>query len=134
MNAHDRAERVERLLRGEPYSRSLDIRLVSVEDGAALLEMVVTGAMVNDKGTCHGGALFTLADVAFGAAALHSHPVVTVSSDLHFLRPGRCGDTLRAAACRVSRTRRSGLFQVTITDAAGETVAAGLFKGQWLVS
>ncbi len=126
-------KRIERLLCGEPFTKALNIRLVSSGEGRAVLEMDITAGLTNDKGICHGGALFTLADVAFGAAALQDGTVVvTVGSDMHFLRPGRCGGVVRATAFLVSRTGRSGLFQVSLSDEAGGVVAAGMFKGQWL--
>jgi len=141
MNAHDLddrgpspdlVERIEHLLRSESYSSPLDIRLVSSGEGCALLEMEITEARTNVKGTCHGGALFTLADMAFGVAALREGPIVTVTSDLHFVRPGRRGDVVRASARQVSRTKRNGLFQISIAGSDGGIIAVGLFKGQWV--
>lgn len=125
--------RIERLLCGEPFTKALNIRLVASGEGRAVLEMDITEGLTNDKGICHGGALFTLADVAFGAAALQDgNVVVTVGSDMHFLRPGRCGGLVRATALLLSRTGRSGLFQVSLSDNTGRVIAAGMFKGQWL--
>ena len=59
-------------------------------------------------------------------------PVVTVGSDLQFIRPGRPGDIVRASALQISRTRRTGLFQVSISEKAAGVIAAGLFRGRWL--
>jgi acyl-CoA thioesterase len=127
-------ERIGTLLRCGPFAKGMDIRLVSSGEGRAVLEMEITEPLTNNKGTCHGGALFTLADTAFGVAAHYGGPVVTVGSDLQFIRPGRPGDIVRASALQISRTRRTGLFQVSISisEKAAGVIAAGLFRGQWL--
>jgi acyl-CoA thioesterase len=129
-------ERIGTLLRCGPFAKGMDIRLVSSGEGRAVLEMEITELLTNNKGTCHGGALFTLADTAFGVAAHYGGPVVTVGSDLQFIRPGRPGDIVRASALQISRTRRTGLFQlsisISISEKAAGVIAAGLFRGQWL--
>jgi acyl-CoA thioesterase len=125
-------ERIGTLLRCGPFAKGMDIRLVSSGEGRAVLEMEITEPLTNNKGTCHGGALFTLADTAFGVAAHYGGPVVTVGSDLQFIRPGRPGDIVRASALQISRTRRTGLFQVSISEKAAGVIAAGLFRGRWL--
>jgi len=125
-------ERIGTLLRCGPFAKGMGIRLVSSGEGRAVLEMEITEPLTNNKGTCHGGALFTLADTAFGVAAHYGGPVVTVGSDLQFIRPGRPGDIVRASALQISRTRRTGLFQLSISEKAAGVIAAGLFRGQWL--
>jgi len=125
-------ERIGTMLRCGPFAKGMDIRLVSSGEGRAVLEMEITEPLTNNKGTCHGGALFTLADTAFGVAAHYGGPVVTVGSDLQFIRPGRPGDIVRASALQISRTRRTGLFQVSISEKAAGVIAAGLFRGRWL--
>ena len=125
-------ERIGTLLRCGPFAKGMDIRLVSSGEGRAVLEMEITEPLTNNKGTCHGGALFTLADTAFGVAAHYGGPVVTVGSDLQFIRPGRPGDIVRASALQISRTRRTGLFQVSISEKAAGVIATGLFRGRWL--
>lgn len=131
-DAAELAARIERMLRGEAFTRTMNVRLVEGREGYAVLDMAVTDDLANDKGICHGGALFTFADLAFGAAALYGGRVVTADTSFHFLRPGRRGSTLRATAVQTARTRRTGLFQIVVTDQDGLTVAAGQFKGQWL--
>lgn len=46
----------------------LGIELDEVGPGRAVLSMAVTDEMANWHGTCHGGAIATLADTAFGYA------------------------------------------------------------------
>lgn len=109
-------------------SRALGMVLVEAGPGRAVLTMTVTAAMTNGHGMCHGGYIFTLADSAF-AFACNSHNTRTVAQHcaVTFIAPGRLGDVLTATAAEISRTGRSGITDVTVTNQAGETIA--VFRG-----
>lgn len=75
------------------------------------------------------GAAQALADSAF-AFACNSYGVATVAAGatIDFLRPAKVGDELVAVAAERSRGRRTGLYDVTVNNQHGETVA--LFRGR----
>jgi acyl-CoA thioesterase len=109
-------------------SRGLGMRLEDVGPGRARMSLVVTEAMVNGHGICHGGFIFALADSAmafacnsYGEHAVAQHCAIT------FIRPGRHGEMLTAEAVERTRAGRSGIYDVRVCDAAGETVAE--FRG-----
>ena len=78
---------------------------------------------MNNMGLVHGGAIFTLAAFAFGAAAKTSgHAAVGISTNISFLKAARSG-TLYAEASEVSRSRRLSVCAVRVTDDAGELIA-----------
>ncbi|WP_436203305.1 hydroxyphenylacetyl-CoA thioesterase PaaI [Astrobacterium formosum] len=108
-------------------SRGLGIEIVTVGPGTATLAMTVTEAMTNGHETAHGGFIFSLADSAF-AFACNSYGVVTVAAHcaITFIHPGRRGDRLVAEAREVSRSGRSGIYDVRVS-AAGVTIAE--FRG-----
>lgn len=110
-------------------SRALGISIVEVRPGYACLKMTVREDMVNGHRLCHGGLIFTLADSAF-AFACNSYNVVTVASgaSIEFLLPGSEGDELTAIAQEQSRSRRTGVYDVTVTNQAGACIA--LFRGR----
>ena len=82
---------------------------------------------LNNVGTVQGGAIFTLADFAFGAASKTGGKVaVAISTNLSFLQPTRSG-RLYAEATEVSRSRKLSVCSVRVTNDAGELVA--LFQG-----
>jgi acyl-CoA thioesterase len=86
--------------------------------------MPVRDDMLNGHGICHGGFIATLADSAF-AFACNAGNVVTVASGLsvEFLRPVQGGDVLTAAAVEVSSAGRTGVWDMTVTNGAGDRVA-----------
>jgi acyl-CoA thioesterase len=89
--------------------------------------MTVTEAMTNGHDTAHGGLIFSLADSAF-AFACNSYGNVTVAAhcSITFIKPGKRGDRLVAQAREVSRSGRSGIYDVRVS-ANGVTIAE--FRG-----
>ena len=116
------------LFAGDRASQGLGMVVESVQPGRARLRMEVREDMTNGHGICHGGFIFTLADSAF-AFACNTHNRVTVAqaAKIDFLRPARRGDELHAEAREISRSARSGLYDVEVRRADGELVAC--FRG-----
>lgn len=110
-------------------TNALGMKIEEVRPGYARISMVVRGDMVNGHHICHGGLIFTLADSAF-AYACNSYNKNTVASacNIDFLAPGREGDTLDAEAIEQSQAGRTGVYDVTVRDSAGKTIA--LFRGK----
>jgi acyl-CoA thioesterase len=110
-------------------TNALGMKIEEVRPGYARISMAVRGDMVNGHHICHGGLIFTLADSAF-AYACNSYNKNTVASacNIDFLAPGREGDTLDAEAIEQSQAGRTGVYDVTVRDSAGKTIA--LFRGK----
>ena len=108
-------------------SQGLGMEIVDIRAGQATLAMTVQPHMVNGHKLAHGGFIFTLADSAF-AFACNSHNERTVAAQgaITFIRPGKLGDRLVAVAREVSRSGRSGIYDVRVT--AAEVVIAE-FRG-----
>ena len=111
-------------------SAELGIELLDWGPGRATLRMTVSRSMVNGHDIAHGGLVFALADSAF-AVACNSHGPVTVAAgaDIMFVVPARLGDVLVAEAEEQVVFGRSGLTDVRVTTADGDTVVA-LFRGR----
>lgn len=112
----------------DPASRGLGMRIAKIAPGQATLTMRVRPDMLNGHGICHGGFTFMLADSAF-AFACNTHNQLTVAqqNQITYLAPGADGEVLTAAATEVSKTGRSGIYDVTVTGEDGRTIA--LFRG-----
>jgi acyl-CoA thioesterase len=112
-------------------SKAMGAVLADIGPGFATMTMNVRRDMLNGYGTCHGGTLFALADSAFAFACnSHNEAAVAAGCSIEFLRPGREGDCLTATAVERARSGKSGIYDVTITDGAGEVLA--LFRGKSL--
>jgi acyl-CoA thioesterase len=120
-------------------SKGLGMELVEVKPGQATLSMTVAPHMVNGQRIAHGGFIFTLADSAFAFACnSHNDRVVAAQGSISFIRPGKLGDRLVATAREISRSGRSGIYDVRVT--AGDTVIAEfrghsrVIAGKWLAT
>nr|WP_249159458.1 hydroxyphenylacetyl-CoA thioesterase PaaI [Bradyrhizobium tropiciagri] len=118
-------------------SKGLGMELVEIRPGQAVMTMTVQPHMVNGQRICHGGYIFTLADSAFAFACnSHNERAVAAQGNVTFIRPGKLGDRLVATAREISRSGRSGIYDVHVT--AGDTVIAEfrghsrVIAGSWL--
>ena len=115
---------LKRLVASDPFVSSLGIRCVDAGPGHATMALDVGDAHINFNGKCHGGAIFTLADTAFGIAS-NSHGSIAVGIDAHITSPVAvdAGETLTARAIEVSRTRRIAVYRIDVTRGDGMLVA-----------
>jgi acyl-CoA thioesterase len=113
----------------DPASQGLGMRITKVAPGFAELTMTVRHDMVNGHAICHGGFVFTLADSAF-AFACNSYNANTVAAGcaIEFLAPSHEGDVLTATARERALVGRNGIYDIDVTNQAGETIA--LFRGK----
>jgi len=97
------------------FMRSLKAELVEVDRGSATVRMDVRKESLNFNGTCHGGAIFSLADFAFGIAS-NSYGTMAAGIDVHitYNAAARLGDTLTATAREVSRSRKIAVYEIDV--------------------
>lgn len=109
------------------FAAANGMRLEVIRPGFARTRLEVSDRHLNNVGTVHGGAIFTLADFAFGVAAKSGGRVaVAIHTTLSFTKAVRTG-TLVAEATEVSRSERLSVCSVRVTDEQGALVA--LFQG-----
>ncbi len=115
--------------RGDRASKSLGIEILAVGPGSAVLAMTVREDMLNGHDLCHGGLITTLADSAF-AFACNAYNELTVASgfDVNLMAAAKLGEVLTATAQEVSKSGRTGVYDVAVRNQRGEAVAA--FRGR----
>jgi acyl-CoA thioesterase len=97
-------------------SQGLGMEILDIAAGRAVLAMTVKPDMVNGHGIAHGGFIFTLADSAFAFACnSHNERTVAAHGNISFIKPGKLGDRLVATAREISRTGRSGIYDISVT-------------------
>ena len=114
-------------MRNNAFMHYNHIELESAEKDRAVFKLEIRPESKNPYGMVHGGAIYTLADNATGAAA-HSDGryYVTQTSSLHFLRNQSQG-TVRASAYVRHRGKSTVLTAVDITGEGGRLLATGEF-------
>jgi acyl-CoA thioesterase len=110
-------------------SKALGMAVTEIAPGGAVLTMTVREDMLNGLDICHGGLVTTLADSAF-AFACNAYNETTVASgfDVNLLAPARLGDVLTARAVELSRSGRTGVYDITVSNQRGEAIA--VFRGR----
>ena len=110
-------------------SAALGMQVVRSSAGDAVVTMRIREDMLNGFDVTHGGIVFALADTAFAIACNEDEQItLAAGADITFLKPTTAGQTLTATASVRARSGRTGLYDVSVTDETGETVAE--FRGR----
>lgn len=111
-------------LEAEPWAHALGIEYLDLRRGYCRLRLRLQPSMVNFLGYPHGSVIFTIADVAFGAACnSHGDTAVAVSVTISYLSAVAADATLLAEARVRKQGRRAGFYEVTVTTEDGRPVA-----------
>jgi acyl-CoA thioesterase len=115
--------------RDDRASKALGMQVLAVGPGTATLAMTVREDMLNGHDICHGGLVTTLADSAF-AFACNAYNEVSVAAgfDVNLLAASKLGDMLTATAQEVSKSGRTGVYDIRVHNQHGEPVA--VFRGR----
>ena len=125
----DRAARdlVARSIAADGYGRHLGFELVAAARGTATVRMRVGPQHLNFNGRCHGGAIFSLGDMALGLAC-NSHGTIAalIDGNISISTGVEPGDWLVAHATEVSRSRKVGVYRVDVSRASDQAHIACL--------
>lgn len=124
------AEQVRDEMLADDHATSwLGIQIKAVGPGSCTAEMGVRKEMLNGHALAHGGLVTVLADTAF-AYACNAYNELTVASgfDVNLLASARLGDVLTAQAREVSKSGRTGVYDIEVSNQHGERIAA--FRGR----
>jgi acyl-CoA thioesterase len=128
----------EAMWKEDDASKGLGMEIVEIKSGHATLAMTVRPDMVNGHRIAHGGFIFALADSAFAFACnSRNERAVAAQDNITFIRPGKLGDRLVATAREISRSGRSGIYDVRVTADEGTVIAefrghSRVIGGVWL--
>ncbi|MDK2947167.1 acyl-CoA thioesterase [Methanolobus vulcani] len=118
---------IQRYFSQECFASNSGMKITEVSEGYAKAEMKIEKRHHNILGTVHGGAIFTLADMAFAAASnSYGTVAVAINADISFVKAAIEG-TLYAEAKETSINPKISTYVVNITDDQGDIVA--IFNG-----
>ncbi|EGQ16227.1 phenylacetic acid degradation protein PaaD [Prevotella dentalis DSM 3688] len=112
------------------FINHIDARLVEAHEGYAKAVMTVAEHHLNGYGVCQGGALFTLADLAF-AAAVNSHGIstLTTNASITYVKSARLGDRLTAEGHEVVNHHKMPFAEVRVCNQHQELLAVFTASG-----
>ncbi len=101
-----------------------NMEIKEVSPGSAIVSMTVGNEHLNAAGLCHGGAIFSLADVAF-ALACNSHGVMALALEIsvNYLRPAKAGEVLTAFAREINLGNSTGLYSIEVKNQDSKLLA-----------
>lgn len=111
------------LLKNDRFARAAGVEILDIRPGYAKARMEVTPTHLNAAGVCQGGALFTLADLAFAAVAnSYAQVTLSLSANINFLKAVSAG-WLYAEAREIHHHPRIPYIEVRICQEDGDLVA-----------
>ncbi len=118
-------EAITNAIKRETFAQALNMKLVDLDDGYSVVEMVYTPENMNNMyDRAHGGALFGLMDEAFEAASQTKGTIaVALNVNITYVISPQPGCLLRAEAKRVSETKKTASFDIKITDPDNNMIA-----------
>ena len=120
-------ENIHAMFENDQYAKHTGIELLTVAPGRATARMPLHTHHLNGVGTVQGGAIFTMADFAFAAAAnAHGKVAVAVNVSITFMKAAITG-TLTAEAREVALNPKLGTYTVNVTDDQNNLIA--VFQG-----
>jgi acyl-CoA thioesterase len=119
----------EAMARDDVASRMLGMQVTAIGPGRSTITMTVRADMLNGHHICHGGLITTLADSAF-AFACNAYNEFTVAAgfDVNLLAAGNLHDELTAQAVELSKSGRTGVYDISVLNQKGALVAT--FRGR----
>lgn len=119
---------IDHIMKTDAFSNWLGISVIELKEGYSKIQMTVRPEMMNGLGIVHGGIAFSLADSAFAFACNGRNNLsVALDNSINYLKPVFPGDVIVAEATEIHNGRSTGLYQVTMSNQHGHTVA--IFKG-----
>ena len=113
--------------REDAFARHNGMTITELREGYARAEMELQPHHLNGAQTVHGGALFTLADFAFGAASNSRGQVaLSINSSISIFKGAKEGKLI-AEAREVSNSPKLASFEVSIRTGTGDLLAT--FQG-----
>jgi acyl-CoA thioesterase len=114
---------IKEFFKKDIFALEAGVELIETGNGTARARMEILSKHLNGGGVCQGGAIFTLADLAF-AAATNSHAQLTfsVQANIQFFRSEKQG-FLYADAKEIFVGGKLASAEVRVTNEAGELVA-----------
>ena len=114
---------------GDRFAVNAGVTIEQLGENGAVCAMDITPDHLNAENGVMGGAIFTLIDLAFAAAANNVHrPTVAQQVSMNFLSGSRGHRLTAVAKCRKDG-RSSCVYQVDVTDDLGRDIAQAVVTG-----
>jgi len=121
---------VQTLWEADATAHRLGATVLAGGPGSATVQLTVAEDHANSHGVCHGGVIFTLADIAMSYASNgHGGLRLATGAGIDFVNSAPVGAVLIATAREESLRGKAGIYDVQVMH--GDTLI-GTFRGRTL--
>lgn len=121
-------ETAQYILNQDEFSQWMNISLVEVRENYCLIEMPIRKEMINGLKTVHGGVTFSFAESALAFSSINTgEAAVALNCMINFTKAVKLGDTLFAESVLMANTKKTAVYDITLTNQHKVVVAS--FRG-----
>ena len=114
---------IKEFFKDDRYAAFSGIELTEVQPGYAKAQMEIKEMHLNAANVVQGGAIFTLADLAFAAAVnAYGNLAVSIETSIRYFK-GASSGTLYAEAKAIHLHKKLATFQIEIKHDSGDLIA-----------
>jgi acyl-CoA thioesterase len=127
------AEIIQLMMKKDAFSNWLGLEVLTIEKGSCTISCSIKKLMLNGFSIAHGGIAYSIADTTLAFAAnSYGYQSFSIETSISHLRKVLDKDILRATSTEIHRGKKTGVYQVDITNQDEELVA--VFKGTVYIS
>lgn len=116
-------QKLKEYFKNDRYAALTGIEILEADNGYCKAKMEIDDKHLNAANVVQGGAIFTLADLAFAVASnSHGQLALAINVNISFLK-GKSEGTLFASAKELDDPKRIGAYDILVTDEADKLVA-----------
>ena len=116
-------EELKSFFKHDRFASLTGVEILEVEKGYCKARLVIQEKHLNAANVVQGGAIFTLADLAFAAASnSHGQLALAINVNISFLK-GKSKGVLFAIAKELDDPKRIGAYDVLVSDENNELIA-----------
>jgi len=120
-------ENIKKYFKNDKFAEYSGIELIDVSKGRAKAKLEIKEHHLNSAKVVHGGAIFTLADLAFAVASnSHGTSALSINVSISYLKAAKDG-FLIAEAKEISLNHKLASYSVQVTDEKDNIIA--IFQG-----
>lgn len=121
-------ENAQYILSQDQFSQWMGVSLVDIKENYCLIEMPIRKEMINGLKTVHGGVTFSFAESALAFSSLNTgEAAVALNCIINFTKAVKLGDVLTAESILLANTKKTAVYDITITNQDKTVVAS--FRG-----
>lgn len=115
---------ISHLLKSDPFSQWMGVTIEDAGEGFCKISCPIKKEMLNGFSVTHGGIVFSLADTALAfSAATYGEVSLAIDNSISFTKKSATGDQLTATSNCLNITRKTGLFEIKVTNSDEELIA-----------